>query len=324
MIERSLIAQAPKVLLHDHLDGGLRPSTVIDLARESGYDGLPTTDPDELAQAFTAGANRKSLELYLEGFEHTVGGDADPRGDHSRGRGMRRGSGRRRRRLRRGALRAGAEHARRPVARRGRPKRSCEGFDRGSREPRHRDGLHRHGHAPVRALGRDRRAGDPPPRSGRRRLRRRRTGGGLSADSPPGRLQPHPPGQLPPDHPCRRGVRPAVHLGGTPVVRRRIDWATGCASWTTSRSTTTARSPWAGSRATCATQRVPLEMCPTSNVHTGAAASIEDASDRSPAPAPLPGHGQHRQPADERHHPEPTSSSRCHARSTLASTRCSG
>ena len=73
MIDRSVIAQAPKVLLHDHLDGGLRPGTVIELARESGYDGLPTHDPGELARAFTAGADRKSLELYLEGFEHTVG-----------------------------------------------------------------------------------------------------------------------------------------------------------------------------------------------------------------------------------------------------------
>ena len=73
MIDRSVIRRAPKVLLHDHLDGGLRPSTVIQLARASGYQGLPTEDPDELARAFMAGANRKSLELYLEGFEHTVG-----------------------------------------------------------------------------------------------------------------------------------------------------------------------------------------------------------------------------------------------------------
>ena len=73
MIDRSLIVQAPKVLLHDHLDGGLRPQTVIDLAREFGYDRLPTQEPDELARAFTAGADRKSLELYLEGFEHTIG-----------------------------------------------------------------------------------------------------------------------------------------------------------------------------------------------------------------------------------------------------------
>jgi adenosine deaminase len=72
MIELDVIRKAPKVLLHDHLDGGLRPLTVIELAREVGYDGLPTTDATKLAEFFTAGANRKSLELYLEGFEHTV------------------------------------------------------------------------------------------------------------------------------------------------------------------------------------------------------------------------------------------------------------
>jgi adenosine deaminase len=67
------IRQAPKALLHDHLDGGLRPSTVVDLAAEYGYDGLPTRDPDELATWFRRGADRKSLELYLETFTHTVG-----------------------------------------------------------------------------------------------------------------------------------------------------------------------------------------------------------------------------------------------------------
>ena len=67
------VRRAPKVLLHDHLDGGVRPATVIDLARESGYDGLPTTDPDDLAAWFTAGAARGDLVLYLEGFDHTVG-----------------------------------------------------------------------------------------------------------------------------------------------------------------------------------------------------------------------------------------------------------
>ena len=72
MIGPDLIRQAPKVLLHDHLDGGLRPATVIELARDVGYDGLPTTDPDALAKVFTAGADRKSLELYLEVFVHTV------------------------------------------------------------------------------------------------------------------------------------------------------------------------------------------------------------------------------------------------------------
>ncbi len=60
------------MLLHDHLDGGLRPRTVIELASETGYRELPTTDPDELASWFTSGADRGSLEQYLEGFRHTV------------------------------------------------------------------------------------------------------------------------------------------------------------------------------------------------------------------------------------------------------------
>jgi adenosine deaminase len=67
------VRRAPKALLHDHLDGGLRPATVIDLARETGYHELPTEDVDELAAWFTRGADRKSLELYLETFAHTVG-----------------------------------------------------------------------------------------------------------------------------------------------------------------------------------------------------------------------------------------------------------
>ncbi|HYM84550.1 MAG TPA: adenosine deaminase [Candidatus Dormibacteraeota bacterium] len=73
MLTLDTIRRAPKALLHDHLDGGLRPSTIVDLAREHGYPGLPTTDPAELARWFTRGADRKSLELYLETFAHTVG-----------------------------------------------------------------------------------------------------------------------------------------------------------------------------------------------------------------------------------------------------------
>src|ERR687892_1606512 len=51
----------------------LRPATIGDLAAEYGYDGLPTRDPEELAAWFRRGADRKSLELYLETFAHTVG-----------------------------------------------------------------------------------------------------------------------------------------------------------------------------------------------------------------------------------------------------------
>jgi adenosine deaminase len=67
------IRAAPKVLLHDHLDGGLRPSTIVELAEETGYPNLPTTDPDDLAAWMTVGAGRRDLLLYLETFAHTVG-----------------------------------------------------------------------------------------------------------------------------------------------------------------------------------------------------------------------------------------------------------
>lgn len=61
----------PKVLLHEHLDGGLRPKTVIDLALDVGYAELPTHESDELAAWFHRGAQRGSLPLFLEGFRHT-------------------------------------------------------------------------------------------------------------------------------------------------------------------------------------------------------------------------------------------------------------
>jgi adenosine deaminase len=67
------IVALPKVLLHDHLDGGLRPATVIELAREYGYRALPTHDTSQLAAWFNRGAKRNDLVLYLETFAHTVG-----------------------------------------------------------------------------------------------------------------------------------------------------------------------------------------------------------------------------------------------------------
>ena len=66
------LRRAPKVLLHDHLDGGLRPQTVIDLAAERGYDGLPAADADGLTAWLTGAAPRGRLELYLDAFQHTV------------------------------------------------------------------------------------------------------------------------------------------------------------------------------------------------------------------------------------------------------------
>src|SRR3954454_24572292 len=72
MLPDATVRAAPKALLHDHLDGGLRPATIIDLAREYGHE-LPTTDVDDLTAWFRRGADRKSLELYLETFQHTFG-----------------------------------------------------------------------------------------------------------------------------------------------------------------------------------------------------------------------------------------------------------
>src|ERR1700755_2677536 len=70
-IEQSELVRAPKALLHDHLDGGLRPATIIELADGVGH-ALPTTDPAELGDWFVAAADSGSLERYLETFAHTV------------------------------------------------------------------------------------------------------------------------------------------------------------------------------------------------------------------------------------------------------------
>ena len=67
------IRRAPKVLLHDHLDGGLRPTTLIELARQVRYERLPTTNADDLANWFVEACGSGSLERFLETFAHTVG-----------------------------------------------------------------------------------------------------------------------------------------------------------------------------------------------------------------------------------------------------------
>ncbi|MFZ0768690.1 MAG: adenosine deaminase, partial [Acidimicrobiales bacterium] len=67
-----MIKRAPKILLHEHLDGGLRPETVLDLAAESNYQGLPTTNPDELRTWFLADTPGSDLVGYLAGFAHTT------------------------------------------------------------------------------------------------------------------------------------------------------------------------------------------------------------------------------------------------------------
>ena len=74
------IRQAPKAVLHDHLDGGLRPATVLELAAQCGYDELPAHDAVTLGHWFRDAADSGSLERYLETFAHTVAVMQTPEG----------------------------------------------------------------------------------------------------------------------------------------------------------------------------------------------------------------------------------------------------
>ena len=71
MITKEMIKRVPKVELHDHLDGGLRIETIIELSRKEGLP-LPSFDPVELKEWFVRGCRQKSLSLYLETFQYTV------------------------------------------------------------------------------------------------------------------------------------------------------------------------------------------------------------------------------------------------------------
>ena len=68
-----VINSLPKVLLHDHLDGGLRPKTIIELAEKQKYSDLPSTDLAEITNWFHSAADSKNLVEYLKGFQHTCG-----------------------------------------------------------------------------------------------------------------------------------------------------------------------------------------------------------------------------------------------------------
>src|SRR5260370_7782957 len=71
-LDRGILESRHKVLLHEHLDGVLRPKTVIELAQSAKYGQLPAKDPEGLARWFHQGANQGSLPKYLEGFAHTI------------------------------------------------------------------------------------------------------------------------------------------------------------------------------------------------------------------------------------------------------------
>ncbi|MFH8534072.1 adenosine deaminase [Streptomyces tendae] len=70
-IDAETLRRLPKAVLHDHLDGGLRPATVVELAENVGHT-LPTTDPEELAAWYYEAANSGDLVRYIATFEHTL------------------------------------------------------------------------------------------------------------------------------------------------------------------------------------------------------------------------------------------------------------
>ena len=220
MLTLAEIRAVPKVLLHDHLDGGLRPQTVLDLARETGYADLPGDNVEDLTKRLTEGAHRGHLEIYLDAFRHTVAVMQTPDA------------------LRRVAAECAADlaadgvvyaevrfapelHTERGLSLDEVVEAVLDGFREGSsRAPDH--GVrpaHRHAHGGQ--VAGDRRAGRASPGRGRGRLRHRGRRGGLAAEPAPGRVPVPQARGLPHHHPRRRGVRAAVDLGGGAVVRNR-------------------------------------------------------------------------------------------------------
>ena len=211
------------MLLHDHLDGGLRPQTIIDLAAEIGHE-LPA---DRRRRRWAGGsreaADSGSLERYLETFDHTVAVMQTAAGAHPGRPRVRRGPRRRRRGVRRGPLRARAARRRRADprrGRRGRPGRASTRATAAARRPDRGPPAADRDAAPGPVDG-DRRAGGRLARPRRGRLRHRRRRGRLPAHPAPRRVRVPPARERPLHHPRRRGVRAAVDLAGDPVVRRR-------------------------------------------------------------------------------------------------------
>ena len=169
------------------------------------------------------------------------------------------------------------------------------------------------------------------------RVRHRRRRGGLPAHPPPRRVRVPAPRERPLHHPRRRGVRAAEHLGGDPVVRRRPARATACGSSTTSPSRDavpdgrTAAGADAGdvrarsaSRPTSATAGSRWRCAPAATSRPAPPSPIAAAPDLAARAAAVPGHAQHRQPADERHVAVPRDAGCSSARRAGPSPTCGG
>ena len=254
---RDQVRRAPKVLLHDHLDGGLRPATIVELAARDRLRAAHHETPAELGAWFAAAADSGSLERYLETFAHTVGVmQTDAGADPGRPR-VRRGPRRRRRRLRRGPLRARAARRARADASTRSSRRCRPGSTRAAPRPR--------GRAPdpvgalLTAMRHQARSMEIAELAiacrdrGRGRLRHRRRRGGLPADPAPGRVRVPAAGERPLHHPRRRGASGCRRSGRRSSGAAPTGSVTACGSSTTSPCPTTAGRARAGSRRTCGT-----------------------------------------------------------------------
>lgn len=274
------IRRAPKVLLHDHLDGGLRPGTIVELARAQGYDSLPETEADKLGVWFREAADSGSLERYLETFAHTCAvmqtRDALFRVAAECAEDL----------AEDGVVYAEIRYA---------PEQHLEGgltleevveavndgFREGERNARANGHRIRVGRPPHRDAARGPRAGDRRtrqqlPRPGRRRLRHR---------GRRGRLPAHPPTSTRSSTSSARTTTSRstrAEAFGLPSIWQALQWCgadrlghgvriiddievADDGSVTLGRLASYVRD-----------KRIPLEMCPTSNLQTGAAASYAE------------------------------------------------
>ncbi len=276
----------------------LRPATVVELAREYGYKDLPTTDVDELATWFNRGAKRNDLVLYLETFAHTVGvmqhRDAIERVAFECAEDL----------AADGVVYAEVRMAPELCTEEGLTldevmQAILDGFPRGSAGT----------DLTIYAIATAMRTAARSLEIAELAVRFRDAGvvgfdiagaeAGYPADPPPRRLPVRDARELPRHHPRRRGVRAAEHLGGGAVVRRRAARPRRAHRRRHQRS--------AGRRAARPAGRVrprhadPARAVPDVERQHRCLRVDRRPPDRDAAPAALPGHGEHRQPADERH-----------------------